>query len=439
MQPTLRNSLALLAATAISATLARAQACSANVYPVTMVTADGTPAPLFMGQYEPYARFSTEAVYVAFDPATPSGTYYVHVTDVLGDPSNDVVLSSNDPMDRFVSLTNTNGVITLSLPYTQNANPNQFGRGLNGQGQSLALFPFASSPTTPCQFAVQVGDNWELSQGPDWPYIVRGGMHPTLGRCSVQSYALFNIGEGSSTGSTVRGKVVLDANRNGAVDAGESGISGVQVRLVSGSASVTTTTDAGGNYVFANVAAGSYSVEPVVTSAYVTTATGSIAVEVCGCGELASQDFPLAAAVVNCRPKPRCFWIGYHGRQVVVQAGVLPTLPGLYLRDVLGRQVAPTSASSFALFLATATSINMANRLSAEVAVMHCNIMAGYVSPSCVINDPVLGQLTVADLMSRAITSLALRPLTTWSSPYRAGQIALKNALENANHNRRWR
>ncbi len=434
----LRTPLLLLAAAGLTAPTALAQNCSANVHPVTMVLANGTPAPLFQGQYEPYARLSTEAVYVAFASSMPSGTYYVHVTDVLGDPANDVVLSRNDPMDRIVSLTNTNGVITLSLPYTNSPNPAQFGRGLNGQGQSLGLFPLASAPHAPCQFAVQIGDTFDLTSGPDNPYIVRGGINPVLAQCAVQSYALFEIGNGA-VGSTVSGRVVLDANRNGAVDSSESGLGGQQVRLVSGTSSTTVTTDSAGNYRFPNVAAGSYSVEVVVGSAYVATATSSQEVEVCGCGDLSNLDFPIAAALVNCRPKPRCFWIGYHGRQAVLQAGILPTLPGLYLRDVLGRQVVPTSTSSFAWFLASATSINMANRLSAEVAVMHCNIMAGYVSPSCVINDAVLGQITVADLMTRAITSLALRPLTTWSSPYRAGQMVLKNALENANSNRRWR
>ncbi|MBL8725444.1 MAG: hypothetical protein JNK49_15485 [Planctomycetes bacterium] len=433
-----RHSFLLLAAAACAAPAALAQGCSANVHPVTMVTADGTPAPLFQGQYEPYARFSTEAVYMAFAPTTPTGTYYVHVTDVLGDPADDVVLSRNDPMERIVALTNTNGVITLSLPYTNTPDPKQFGVGLNGQGQSLALFPFASAPHTPCEFAVQMGDTFELAFGADFPYVVRSGYSTVFDRCAVQSYGLFQVQNGGG-GSTVAGRVVLDDNRNGAVDSGETGVGGQQVRLVSGSTSTTLTTDSAGNYSFTNVPAGSYSVEVVVSSAYLVTAAGSLEGEVCGCGDITGLDFSIAPVVLNCQPKPRCFWISYHGRQVVQQAGILPTLPGLYLRDWLGRQVAPTNTASFSWFLATAISINMANRLSAEVAVMHCNILAENVHPACVINDAVLGQITVAELMGRAIASLATHPLTTWNSPQRAGQMALKNALENANNNRRWR
>jgi hypothetical protein len=434
----LRTSFLVLGATALLSPAALAQSCFFNVHPVTMVKADGTPAPVFMGQWEPYAQFTEEAVYMAFDSTTPSGTYYVHVTDVIGDPSNDIVLSANDPMDRFVAVTNTNGVITLSLPYTNNPNPAQFGLGLNGQGHSLALFPFASAAHAPCEFAVQVGESWDLQFGPEWPYAVRGGYNEALQRCNVQSYALFNIGNG--TGSDVSGRIVRDADRDGAIDASETGVAGFTVRLLGDNTARTTVTDAAGNYTFAGVGAGNWSIEVVTGSAWVATGDSNKGISLCGCGDLGGQDFPVAEALLTCEPRPLCWWVSSAGRQRVQQIGVLSTLPGLYLRDLIGRHVAPGTSTALALYLALANtnSINMAWRLSAEVAVMQCNLTAGFVNPLCVVSDPVLGQLTVAELMTRAVGSLSAHPLTLWCSQHRTPQMRLKNALQNANENRNW-
>ena len=44
--------------------------------------------------------------------------YRKHVTDPID--GLDMVLSTNDPMDRFVTVQNDNGVITLSLPFSAN-------------------------------------------------------------------------------------------------------------------------------------------------------------------------------------------------------------------------------------------------------------------------------------------------------------------------------
>ena len=62
--------------------------------------------------------------------------------------------------------------------------------------------------------------------------------------------------------SSVGDRVWLDANRNGAQDSGETGISGVTVKLLdaSGATVATTTTDADGLYLFDPIEAGNYSV-----------------------------------------------------------------------------------------------------------------------------------------------------------------------------------
>ena len=151
----LRNKLLGFTAASLLAGVASAQQiCQDNIYQVYLVDAAGNPAP---SVYSPELladvfHFTTEEVFLAFDPNLPSGTYYVHVTDTPIDGLGDQVLSQNDPMDRFVTVENNAGVISLSLPYTNNQNPIEFGLGLNGVGQSIKLTPFGSSPLTPCRW-----------------------------------------------------------------------------------------------------------------------------------------------------------------------------------------------------------------------------------------------------------------------------------------------
>ncbi|HVK53000.1 MAG TPA: SdrD B-like domain-containing protein [Pseudoxanthomonas sp.] len=74
----------------------------------------------------------------------------------------------------------------------------------------------------------------------------------------------FNFGEEPS-GSALSGRVWLDLNDNGLIDAGESGIAGVTVHL-SGTddggvaVSLDTTTDANGNYLFGGLVPGTYAI-----------------------------------------------------------------------------------------------------------------------------------------------------------------------------------
>jgi protocatechuate 3,4-dioxygenase beta subunit len=72
-------------------------------------------------------------------------------------------------------------------------------------------------------------------------------------------------------------RVFLDANGNGVQDAGELGIGGVVVNLLDANGTptgLTTTTDASGNYSFANINAGTYTVQFVAPSGEVFTKTG---------------------------------------------------------------------------------------------------------------------------------------------------------------------
>ena len=76
--------------------------------------------------------------------------------------------------------------------------------------------------------------------------------------------------------------------------------------------------------------------------------------------------------------------------------------------------------------------------LSAQLTAMHCNVMAGFVHPNCVVDDPCLGQMTVATLMQQAVASLLAHPYTPPCSQARWQQTLLKNALDRANNNLIW-
>jgi SdrD B-like domain len=434
-----RNQLLALASAALFAGAAAAQSCSIGLFPLTIVDAAGVAFPRGIdaatGEFMAFAP--SENVYLAFDPAMPSGTYYVHVTDTPFD-GLDEVLSTNDPMDRFVSVTNTAGVITLALPFTTNPDPGLFGVAPGG-GQSLRLSPFRVSqlPGALCRFKAWAGDKWDLSAGPANPYLLQGGLHPTTGQCAVLSFEKFRIGDG--TGGDLLGSVFADLDSNGVRDPGESGFAGQQVRLVTGSSAVLTITDQDGNYRFDAVAAGNYTVEFTVPSGYVSTTPTSFALEVCGCADVTVSAFGAAQQVLSCNARTIGYWRNVHGLQNVQQYGILATLPMLNLRDALGNHVAPGSLQQFKAYLQGATAYNMAYMLSAQLVAMHCNVIVGFVHPSCVIDDSSLGELTIAQLMQQSVASLLAHPFTPPGSQHRAAQQQLKNALDRANNNLNWR
>jgi hypothetical protein len=432
----LRNPVLALAATALLGVSATAQFCSDNTYPLRLVTAAGTELPRF---FDPVVnqntyQAQTEAVYLAFDSNLPTGTYYVHVTDNPID-GFDEVLSQNDPMDRFVFVTNTNGVITLSLPFSANPNP-VFGLGLNGQGQSLLLSPFAAPTFSQCRFKAWYGNNWDLSNGPSNPYLLAGGLHPLTNQCSVRSYEGFRIGDGN--GSDVSGIVFNDLDHDGIRDAGENGLPGWEVRLVTPTTSVSAFTGANGGYLFENVIAGSYSVELQLQNGFVVTTSSSHSIEVCSCANVAVADFGVATMILPSAGHTIGYWGNKHGLALVQQYNILAMLPSLHIVNQAGQYVAPGNTTQFKNWLQNANSVNMAYMLSAQLVAMHCSITVGNVHPDSVIDDPELGIVTIGSVVQQAIVSLGLHPLTLPGRPFRAGQTALKNALDRANNNQNW-
>ncbi len=100
------------------------------------------------------------------------------------------------------------------------------------------------------------------------PSAISGIVLPAPGASSTAN----NFAEIPNNGA-INGRVFLDLNNNGVVDAGESGIAGITITLGgtdAGGTAVnrTTVTDAGGNYTFANLAPGTYALtEPTQPTA----------------------------------------------------------------------------------------------------------------------------------------------------------------------------
>jgi hypothetical protein len=430
-----KSSLFALGVASLFGAALSAQNCSDNLWPISLVNAAGAP---FARSFDPVIgenAFSapTEEVFLAFPATLATGTYYVHVTDTPIDGLDEVV-SDNDPLDRFVAVTNSAGVITLSLPFSANETPSMFGIGLGGVGQSLRL-QFRRSQFSVCRFKAWFGDKWDLSNGPTSPYLLAGGVQPS-GACVVRSYESFRIGDG--TGSDVTGLVFNDSNRNGLRDSGEAGIAGREVRLVTGSTSVPTTTDSTGAFRFVDVAAGNYTVQMSLPSGQTATSPATQQITVCECGDVQVRAFGSAAAMLCCHGHTIGYWGNCHGLWLVYCFNLLPTLPALQIVNQTGQRVAFGNLIQFRNWLRCANSTNMAYMLSAQLVAMHCNVAVGFVHPQCVITHPGLGSITIAQLMQQSVASLAASPHTPAGHPQRAAQAALKNALDRANNNLNW-
>jgi hypothetical protein len=243
----------------------------------------------------------------------------------------------------------------------------------------------------------------------------------------------------SVPGSDVYGTAFEDLDRDGVLDSGEGPLANWEVRLVTGTTAVSTLTDANGAYRFPNVDAGSYTVELVMQESYEATRTAAYAVETCGCADQPIDAFAAAAIVRNCDARTIGFWRNRHGVALVRNLELLDTLEPLCLANTWGTLCRPPqSICEWQWYLHCANSINMAYMLSAQLLAMHSNVIAGFVDLECRINDPVLGNLTIEELMDRAIDALCRDGFTPPGDRNRAAQTALKNALDRANNNLIW-
>jgi hypothetical protein len=394
-----------------------------------MVDQDGIARPLVFETLinQNVAQYDAESTYLALDPSTPSGDYYVHVTDRVNG-IGDAVLSLNDPLDRFITVSNLGGgVMEITVPN----NPTLvMGAGLNGLGDSLPLGFFAPNLEDTCLFKAWLGDTWNEPVNPSNPYLLLAG--------PVRSYRYFRIGDGS--GSTISGIVFDDFDADGTQDAGEPGLAGVEVQLIGTSGTATTTSAADGSYTFLAVADGEYEVKQIVDplSGRVATTPSSSFVTVCGCGTAQGADFGQNLANTNCDGHTIGFWRNKHGRDLVDSHNLLPELGAMNVVDENGDYFTTNDINEYKNWLKGAKATNMAYMLSAQLTAMNFNVRVGFVGGSCMIDDPNLGQVTIQSVIQLAIDSLATDPYTPKHHAQRDYQEQLKDALDAANNNQNW-
>ncbi|MGP0064160.1 MAG: SdrD B-like domain-containing protein, partial [Isosphaeraceae bacterium] len=102
-----------------------------------------------------------------------------------------------------------------------------------------------------------------------------------------------NLDFGEFLGVVIGGKVYLDANGDGLLDGGESGLAGWTVDLVNtaNQATITATTSSTGDYSFGGVAPGAYTIELVQQSGYVASTATSTSVTTASGQNIANVDF----------------------------------------------------------------------------------------------------------------------------------------------------
>jgi hypothetical protein len=170
------------------------------------------------------------------------------------DVNNNGVLNTNDTGISGVTVTLYNGTTAVATT-------------TSGAGGAYSFTGVTPGANYSVKFSTPAGDMFttqtaETASAPD----------ASLANAATGQTASFTVSSGQSvqhidagyiaTPGSVSGIAFLDANKDGFLDNGETGISGVTVSLLSGTTVVaTTTTGAGGAYSFTNVTPGaSYSV-----------------------------------------------------------------------------------------------------------------------------------------------------------------------------------
>ena len=161
----------------------------------------------------------------------------------------------------------------------------------------------------------------------------------------------------------------------------------------------------------------------------------------------ANRPAPLAAAVGDvaapARPAFTCdghskgYWTNPNGQEVIEASHFLGVLPSLHLVDENGAPFSTTDFEVFKDWMQSANAFNMAYMLSAQLAAMQFNVLAGYVNERCIIRT-ALGEMPISRLIDLSIEALIKDPYTPFDDVNRRRQEILKDLLDAANNNLIW-
>jgi hypothetical protein len=358
----------------------------------------------------------------------PTGYYAFDVLDVFFNS-----LSQLAPEDRvFFAQNNGAAGFTLTRVSSTPGLP-AFGLGLGGVGNSMPVSPYnsplpiAGRPDLTCVQKV-----WLLSLGPT----------PT-GVPTLIGFRHFRAGDGNP--GSVSGVVFDDQDHDGIHDAGEPGVPGLTVKLISnnpanpGQILATTITDANGHYAFSPVGFDDCSVVlDLNTQLYVATTPTNVHLSNCGCGNQVVDFGKYSLVQQNCNGRTIGFWRNNNGVAIIVNGQFWDELVALHLVNANGTAFNPTgNISQWRSWLQGANATNMAYMLSAQLAAMELNVLSGGVSATCFVSTSQ-GPMQISAVMAAANQALALDPYTPALDPNRAMQEFLKNILDAANNNTNW-
>lgn len=391
-----------------------------NGFPVTVIT-----LPVQGPSYTQDMWISPSPdVYAALDSTIPSGIYYFQLLDLDFNNLSELALG-----DRMFEVVNNAGALTVTRMGGTPDLPAP-GAGAGGVGQSIPLFPFVSAPYYPNRPELLCAHKaiiFELL--PDGSNrIVRSGF--------------FRVGDGQL--ASISGIVFNDLDRDGARDAGEQGIAGRTVKLISnnpataGQVVATKTTGAAGEYIFEGVNPGDCSVVLEIDAAqYLATTPMDVRLGNCGCG---SQivDFGAVPLASQCEGRTPGFWRNNNGIAQINAGQWWDELRDLKLVNAIGWNFDPSgNVCLWKGYMGSASGYNMAYKLSTHLAAMKLNVLSGRVSENCRVHTP-FGEKTIGQLIQMANAALIHDPFTPPCDDDRAYQEQLKTVLDKANNNLNW-
>lgn len=264
-----------------------------------------------------------------------------------------------------------------------------------------------------------------------------------LAACFVAAPAFAQV---SLTQGEIKVRKFYDANANGVQDAGEPGLRSWEMTLTRPDATTSTRwTGAVGNTVWGLLAPGSeYSVAEGVPneSGWVQSAPRDA---------LGNPINPSAVTVVACKTtwvkfgnyctkgsggRTPGFWSNKNGQarfndEADGPLEELALLGALNLVDADGNAFDPASYAAFDTWLLDGMAVNMAYKLSTQLAATALNVEAGFVNGTLTY---VPCGCTINELIADANASLGSNPLTVEASAARAEQEQLKDWLDQLNN-----
>ena len=164
-----------------------------------------------------------------------------------------ILYQTNSGLGTLTALATNTTLITGAYLFT-NQLPNSFVVGFGAASGYTRTIPFQGSNSN-------LDSNAQVGSGLSEVFTLTSGQ------------TNLTVDAGYYQPANLSGTVVLDVNGNGVQDVGETtGLSGVSIVLkTNGVTMLTTTTDSSGNYSFANLAPGSYTVVQTTPTGYINT------------------------------------------------------------------------------------------------------------------------------------------------------------------------